>query len=71
MTEHTPVYPKIEKWQCSCGMVNDHVTYTCVKCGKTQIMSSYSDPCDRCGLCGKKLETKINCDWLVRDNVRY
>lgn len=68
MTEHTPVYPKIEKWQCSCGMVNDYVTYTCVKCGKTQVMAIYSDPCDRCGLCKKP---GVQIDWLVRDNVLY
>ena len=69
MTEHTPVYPKIEKWQGSCGMVNDHVTYTCVKCGKTQVLSTYIDPCDECGLC-KRLKD-AQADWLVRDLVRY
>jgi hypothetical protein len=71
VTEHTPVFPKKEKWQCSCGMINDFISYVCAKCGKSEILSTYSNPCDRCGLCGDKLKTRINCDFLVRDDVRY
>ena len=70
MTEHIPVYPQQdEKWQCSCGMVNDFITYTCIKCGAINQLSTYIDPCDSCGLCKRIQEVKA--DWLVRDLVRY
>lgn len=70
-TEHIPVFPKEKKWQCTCGFINDFVTYTCISCGKTHTLSTYVNPCDKCGLCADKTKTKINCDWLVRENVRY
>jgi hypothetical protein len=69
-TEHVPVFPN-QKWQCTCGMINDYITYTCIKCGSINSLSTYINPCDSCGLCKDKLKTKFNCDFLVRDNVRY
>ena len=71
VTEHLPVYPQQnEKWQCSCGMVNDYITYACIKCGSINQLSTYIDPCDSCGLC-KKINSGENFDFLVRDLVRY
>ena len=69
-TEHAPIFPRKEKWQCSCGMINDFITYTCISCGKTHVLSTYIDPCDECGLCKKLKDGQT--DWLVRnDLVRY
>ena len=70
-TEHIPVFPRQEKWQCSCGFINDFITYTCINCGKTHVLSTYLNPCDRCRLCGKKSELPQCCDWMVHNNVRY
>lgn len=67
-TEHKPVFPRKEFWKCSCGHVNFYETYTCIQCGKSETMVTYSDPCDRCCLCKEK---KVEIDWLVRDTVRY
>ena len=67
-TEHAPIFPRKEKWQCSCGMVNDFITYTCINCGKTHTLSTYINPCDKCGLCKKD---DLVIDWKVRDLVRY
>lgn len=55
VTEHEPVFPV--EWICSCGMLNDFITYTCVQCGKVQNLG-YIDPCDDCALCKDKF--KIN-----------
>ena len=70
-TEHTSTYPKKIVWKCSCGHNNLFSDLICSSCGKTEIMSNYSNPCDRCGLCGEKVKTTITCDWLVRNIVRY
>ena len=69
MTEHTPVFPKKEKWHCSCGMVNDYISYVCIQCGKTHMLSIYADPCDSCGLC-KKGDSEV-FDFLSIDVERY
>ena len=68
VTEHIPVFPKKEKWQCSCGMINDYITYTCISCGKTHVLSAYVSPCNECGLCRKG---DLVIDWSVKDSVRY
>ena len=70
-TEHTPVFPGKTQWPCTCGMINDYHFQSCIQCGKQHIVVLYSNPCDRCGLCGDRTKTKINCDFLVRDNVAY
>lgn len=69
MTEHTPVFPRKEKWQCSCGMINDYISYVCIQCGKTHMLSTYVDPCDNCRLC-KKSDSEV-FDFLSIDVERY
>lgn len=71
VTEHNPIYPNFVTYKCIfCGEMINSKTKVCSKCGNN-VLSAYIDPCDRCGLCGDKMKTKINCDFLVRDDVRY
>lgn len=71
VTEHDPVYPKSVSYRCVfCGGDINNKTRICLKCGNNAL-STYISPCDSCGLCKDKFKTKFNCDFLVRDNVRY